>query len=157
MKKKRRKTKKVIKRKYTFQKKDNSFSSQIVVIVIAVITIVLILLSYSNKPVEIHQPTQESNIETPASDIVIYPDSKLGVVSKVSDQITYNYIAPDNVSYPDIISYFINEMDKNGWNLTVSDTTQAVFEKGDRKVRVWILYLDVRPGSSVEYIIDYSP
>ncbi len=137
------------------RKSEPSFSSQVVIITISVIAIVLILFNFSNKTKKI--PVLDIPIETPSTDIIVYPNSKLGITTQVSDQLTYNYIAPDGVSYPEIIEYYKNEMDDRGWDLIVSDDTQAIFEKGDRRVRVWILYLDVAPGSDVEYIIDYSP
>lgn len=137
------------------RKSEPSFSSQVVIITISVIAIVLILFNFSNKTEQI--PVLDIPIEKPATDIIVYPNSKLGITTQVSDQLTYNYIAPDGVSYPEIIEYYKNEMDDRGWDLIVSDDTQAIFEKGDRKVRVWILYLDVRPNTDVEYIIDYSP
>lgn len=133
--------------------RKSDFSLKVILTAIVVASTILIFFSSTNNYESPQVVTPSQNLP---SSIIVYPGSSTGIVTENDQQITYNYRAPEGVLYTDIINFYKQEMVKNGWKLTNFDDTQALFEKGKEKVRVWILYLNVAPGDVVEYIIDYT-
>lgn len=97
-------------------------------------------------------PNEQTNIR----DTIIYPGSTKKVVSENGGKTSINYRTQSGISYQSVISYYINELPKLGWKLVSQSEVDANFEKGERKLRVWILYIPNNLDAGVDYIFDYQ-
>ncbi len=122
-------------------------------IILIIILLSLITITY---PFKKTTPQIEVDSQIEINDTVLYPESSKKVVTENGGIISINYQTQAGVSYQSVISFYVSELPKLGWKLTSKSDVDVYFEKGDRKLRIWILYVTNSQDTGVDYIVDYQ-
>lgn len=89
------------------------------------------------------------------ADVAVYPGSSEKFFVQKDNLITINYRSGIGVDYHKVINFYLDSLPKLGWKLVSVSDVEAVFQKGEKKLKVWILYKNRKNDRAVDYIIDY--
>lgn len=127
------------------------------VILLFILVLAALTVLYPFSKLTLQNGTVIKNGESRIEGTLVYPGSSEQLYTQNQERITVNYKTTPGVEYQKVISFYLDSLPNLGWKLISSSDVDAVFEKGDKKIRIWILYTDNNLTDGVDYIIDYSP
>lgn len=125
----------------------------LIILLIILLSLLVVTYPFNKTPTKTQTPTKG---QVKINDTIIYPGSSKKVVTENGGRTTINYQTQAGVSYQSVILYYVVELPRLGWKLISQSDVDAYFEKGSRKLRVWILYVTDQQDKGVDYILDYS-
>lgn len=138
-------------------KKTLKISNGRKIILLFILVLAALTVLYPFSRLTLKNGTVIKNGESRIEGTLVYPGSSEQLYTQNQERITVNYKTTPGVEYQKVISFYIDSLPNLGWKLISSSDVDAVFEKGDKKIRIWILYTDNNLTDGVDYIIDYSP
>lgn len=132
-------------------KKNKKIGTRPFILLAVIVLIVIVIFNQISQNKKVDNQKDRQRIIT---DIVIYPDSNEKLYTENKERLTMNYKTQPGVDFKNVISFYVENMQRLGWNTVSSSETEAIFQKESKKVRVWILYKDSN-NDGVDYIIDY--
>lgn len=139
------------------KRKISKISNGRKIILLSILILGALIVLYPFSKVISKKGTSSKNGEPRIESTLVYPGSSEKLYTETGERITINYKTQVGVESKSVINFYVENLPKLGWMLTSESDIDAVFEKGDKKIRVWVLYADNNLTDGVDYIIDYSP
>lgn len=138
-------------------KKVSKVSNGKKIILLFIVVLVAFTIFYPFSKLTSKKETTSKNGEPRIENTLVYPGSSEKLYTETENRVTVNYKTDPGIESKSVINFYIENLPKLGWTLISSSDIDAIFEKGDKKIRVWVLYADNNLTDGVDYIIDYSP